>query len=484
MASIGERDMKIPDFVHRMLPNPLERWLDKRAAVREAFAEFRSKSLRDTAMGTGAQAVVVAGEAGKDPRRLFRKANPLLLRSYAEYSCWVRAAIDIYRQNVAMAQPLVAGKDPAKKMNGGVQKRIEALLQDPNRAEMPYSELKEIFVEDFLVIGHGALEKQIRRNTEPEAFFQLDAGRIGMVAEWDGTNPSMPRYAEMTAPGGRVKRWLPDAMCMCLVNRPRSYDKLGLSHVEVLDTTVRALLEGDQTLLNQTLNPAASGMIDLGKGVPRHQVAQIRSEMEHLRNALIVIANSEGSRFHSFEKVRQLMRQLDAQIWFVREVAAVFQIPMAKLQVAVDQSRANTQAQFDEMAQGPMRLLQRMMDLENANISLKFGTYESHNCMITYPVLSAKDQKEQAEINKIGMASQPFMSVNDARRGQGLEPLDAVKHPGAEELWFSSSKGPVPLSTLEKQYITNELPMPGEPTGEDGGKPNKPAQGEDSATVN
>lgn len=465
------------DPLNKMIAKVLT-WRAERAerAANPDAADPTKKSLRDYGLlgGAGGQAYVIPGEkAGDAPKttRLFRKQNVVMLRAYAEFSVWVRAAIDIYRQEIAMAKPLVVPVDPTKRLDEKVQRSIQQLLADPNQAEEPYSDIKEKFIEDYLVIGHGAMEKRIKVNGEVINFYQLDAARIGFVNEWDGTDLSMPRYALFGKNSSTVTEWIPDAKAMVLVNRPRSYDKLGLSHVETLDQTIRALLEGDQLLINEIINPTANGMIDLGENVPPRMVAQIRSEIEHLRRALLVIANTKNSRWHSFaDKFATTVRKLDRATWFVRQVAAVFQIPMAKLQIAVDESRANTEAQFKEMSKGPLKLLERVQDLENANITLKLGDYEKHNCIISYPALAIRDEAEIAKINNLSLGGQAYISINDARRAQGTEPLDTKKHPGADDIWLTTSSGPVPMSVLELKYFKNGKPVKMEdPVAQDAG---------------
>src|ERR1051325_4400736 len=95
-----------------------------------------SKSLRDMAfigeqVETGGGAVGIARTNILPTNRLFNKRNVRTLRNYAEYSIWVRAAIDIYRDVAAQAQYALLPADPKKPVNEKVKNEITRLLAKP-----------------------------------------------------------------------------------------------------------------------------------------------------------------------------------------------------------------------------------------------------------------------------------------------------------------------------------------------------------------
>jgi hypothetical protein len=418
--------------------------------------EAELKSLRDLAFAgdsypTGVGAVGVVRANFGPTSRLFKKQHVRMLRSYAEYSVWVRAAINIYRDTVARAEWKLSAFDKTRTMNAAVERKIRELLDEPNEARKPYSQLQEELVEDYLVVGHGAMEIGLRNDATPYSLTSLDAARLAFYRGWDGSDPRMPRYALLDEGYMRPTRYLADPMAMVIVNCPRSYDPLGLSHVELLDLTVRALLEADDFFLREAQNPTKAGALNLGTGVTQPQVDEVRAEMNAVRHALIVMGGTDNAKFIPFNASERELKLLDRCVWFVRQVAAIFQVSTAALRLAVDTSRANTEAMFDNDQEGPAALLWRIREAENASIVRKFGKRAEHNIVLDYPIMSRKDEKRQAEISKIQTGGVPWTSINEARQSAGLEARDEE---AASDILIPTPKGPVPLSAIEAHFFT------------------------------
>jgi hypothetical protein len=422
------------------------------------YGEWQSNSLRDgqTAMNntssSGGAAVVLSGGGAGNTARLFRKRSVLLLRNYAEFCTNVRSAIDIYRNCIEQAAWQITAADPTRPMNDRVRREIEALLKTPNPARKPYSTIQGEVVEDFLVVGHGGMEFGIRRDLTPWGIFTLDAGRLAFVKGWDGTDPAAPRYCELTE-SGRVGRWIPDQMAAVLVNRPRSYDSLGLSHVECLDVAVRALLEGSDQFLSQMVDRTPGGAFDIGEGYTKPQVDAFRQEITQLRNFFAVISGGKNSKFIPFNASEKDLRALDKLMYFKRMVAAIFQLPLASLGETVDTSRANTEAMLRNADNGPGALLWRIKEMENAEIVSKYGPVEEHNCCIDYPIMSSRDEKQQSEVSKTQTANMPWVTINQAARDAGKPTFDS---PIADDLLIPTRDGPVPLRVLEARYYDDK----------------------------
>jgi hypothetical protein len=430
------------------------------------------KSLRDST--SGASFVVVRlGERG-DTTRLFRKPDVKTLRNMAEHSVWVRAAIDYYRATVGGAAAQIVPFDESRPVNDRVKRDIEKLLRRPNQTGDSYSTIKKQMIEDFLVVGHGAVEKEIRRDGAPRAMSVIDAATLAFVEGWTGKDPRMPRYALLRS-DGTLQRTLADLHVMAMVNRPRSYDKLGLSHVETLYKAVMALLEADDYLLRQITDAAPSGALDLGEGTTQEQADQMRQSIQAVRKAFVVIGGTKGAKFLRFNATEREMRLLDQQVWFVRQVAAIFGMSTAKLRLAVDLSRANAGEMLDDDQEGPNALLWDIRETEQAKIVECFGPVEEHNCQIHYAILNKRDERKQAEVTKIQIGGGSWVSINEARRDAGKPLIEGLKV--ADEVLVPNTKGvPIPLSLLEEMHFGG-----GDGSGEgdegDGGK-GKAGEGE------
>ncbi|HZS47754.1 MAG TPA: phage portal protein [Blastocatellia bacterium] len=431
--------------------------LDYKTRISQLEAEI--KSLRDAAItgeydsSSGLISLYPPNDRSSDgfnTTRFFKKRNVRMLRSYAEYSVWVRAAIDIYRNVIEQAEWTLGPEDSNRPTNEESKREISNLLKNPNPAGTPYSLIKGQMIEDFLVLGHGAIEKAINRDQTPYQLIPLDAAKIAFVPGWDGTDPTKPRYAQLDSAGSKVLRWFPNSMLMVMVARARTYDPLGLSNVEMLDFCVRALLEGDDYLLNNVLNGSPSGILNLGMGVTKQQVDDFRQQITAAKKSLAIVGGTENSSYIRFTGTEREMRVLDTLPWFVRQVAAIFQLSTASLRLAVDQSRANTEAMFENDQEGPVALLWHIRQTENANIVKPFDIRGTDNLILDYPLMSRRDELQQAEISQIQTGGLGWSKINEARREAGLDPLDL---PIAEEVLIDTPAGPVPLSKLNELHF-------------------------------
>src|SRR5262249_15020117 len=167
-----------------------------------------------------------------------------------------------------------------------------------------------------------------------------------------------------------------------------------------------------------------------------------------------------------FNATEREMRVLDTQLSFKRQVAAIFQLPMAMFAENLELSRANTDSLLANKQEGMGALLWRIQEAENANIADKFGPVSAHNAYITYAAFNYKDMQTQADVTVKQIAGQPYISVNEAREGAGKERL---KMPAADEVWIPNlaiNGMPASLSmlnTLMEKVQSGEISMAPQP---------------------
>lgn len=379
---------------------------------------------------------------------LLRKANVEMFRNYAKYSTWVRAAIDYYRRMLGRAAFELIPVDSTTKPNRRdkqVKAAVELLLRHPNEADESYGTLKEQLIEDYLVIGHGCIELNLLRNLTAESMRILDAGRIGFVKAWDGTDRAVPRYVEFKDKHATlVSRYLAHEQVFCLVNRPQSDTKLGFSHVEALHRSVLALLSGDEYMIKQLLQPIPESLLNLGEGVTKAQVDDFKYQIQSVRDKLAIIGGSKKAEVLRLSATAEEMKILDGQEWFVRQVAAIFGISTAKLKLSVDTSRANTEAMYDDDLEMITGELTRIEELETATYINRWSYLGEINLKFSYPIMHRKDEKQQADIGKI-QTGQPWASINEARTRTGEKPLEGSEFPYADEPILNMGKGSIPL---------------------------------------
>src|SRR5690606_12987748 len=99
----------------------------------------------------------------------------------------------------------------------------------------------------------------------------------------------------------------------------------------------------------------------------------------------------------------------------------------------------------------------------------------ANNLKFAFTALNLKESSGQAQINRYALAGAPWKSVNDARRRDGLPPLEGDQF---EKLIANTSTGLVVLDDIPtaREYLeAKNKPAPGEgrPSGSDAPKPRK-----------
>lgn len=401
---------------------------------------------------------------------LLRKGNVNLYRRYAKYSTWVRAAIDYHRRMLGRAAWEIVRIDETarpRRLDKNVKAAVEDLLRHPNAAEESYGHLKELLVEDYLVVGHGCLELDLNRDLTPRAMLGIDAATIGFIKDWDGTDRKRPRYVEFTSSNGNtVKRYLAHEQIFCLVNRPMTDTKVGFSHVEALHRTVVALLSGDEYMIRQILQPATSALINLGEGVTKQQVDDFRQQMRQVQDALAIVGGSKSAQVLRLTASAEEMKILDGQEWYVRQVAAIFGMSTVKLKLAVDTSRANTEAMMTDDLEAITGELTRIQELETSTFINRYSYLGDINLKFSYPIMHRQDEMQQARIARL-QSGNNFTSINEARSRTGEKQFEQTQFKYADEPILNTKDGPLPLSVWEKKIAEYEANIGKEPNTPD-----------------
>jgi len=396
--------------------------------------------------GSGISVIDLGGTGAYS--NLLRKQNIQLYRNYAKYSTWVRAAIDYHRRMLGRAAyeltPIDTTAKPSRR-DKQVKAEIEKLWRQANEAEESYGMLKEQMIEDYLVVGHGCLELDLNRDLTVRGMHILDAARVGFVKGWDGTDRTVPRFCLFKdSSGSTVERRLAHEQMFCLVNRPLSDTKLGFSHVEALNRTILALLSGDEFLIKQLIQPIPDSLLNLGEGVNKQQVDEFKYQIQQVRDKLAIIGGSKTAQVLRLSGTAEEMKILDGQEWYVRQVAAIFGISTAKLKLAVDTSRANTESMYEDDLEMITGELTRIEELETSTFVNRYSYQGEINLEFTYPIMQRKDEQQQATIAKT-QTGQAWAGINEARLRTGEKPLDVNQFPYADEPIINMGKGSPPL---------------------------------------
>src|SRR5450432_3635450 len=95
---------------------------------------------------------VIYSTVGTAGRPVFNKQHIRQWRMYAEFSWAVRTAIDIHRNFITMAEPVVSPVNHKLPMNKKVKKSIEDLFALRMLDGDSYNDIKEQMLEDYFVM--------------------------------------------------------------------------------------------------------------------------------------------------------------------------------------------------------------------------------------------------------------------------------------------------------------------------------------------
>lgn len=389
------------------------------------------------------------------------KSHAALFRNWAEHSEWIRAAINIRRQQVSSAEWDIVQFDPdVKTDNKRLARQIKRLFDRPNPAMDSFRSFIEPIVEDILVLDAGCIEEVRNLRGQTTELWPVDGAQVRVSTYWDG-DPDEPRY--FWYPDGFERaQWLNDELVYIMEN-PRTYLPVGLSKLETLKMTIDAELAGHEYNRRQVAQAAPDGVFDLGEGVRPEQVEEFESYWHSEiagRGATAFIGGSKGAKFIPFRASNRDMQFLEWQIFLVRKVCAVFGLSPQDLGLTMDVNRANAEQQAENTEDRGLRpLLALIQDYLTREIvwDPAFGGPDN-NLAFRFTRLNLKESLNKAKINELALAKVPWKTINEARKEDGREPIGE----DGDVLMFNTSTGVVKLEDVPtaREVLEAKKPAP------------------------
>lgn len=386
------------------------------------FLEFVDKALgrQTTPKQIPASAAMVMQERGR-----VAKANVQLFRHWAEHSEWVRAAVNIRRNQVSSAAWDIVPFDPEKTYSTKLQQQLKGLFDQPNPAADSFRSWVEPIIEDVLVLDAGCVEKVRTLRGEITQLWGVDGGKIRVSALWDGSNPKEARY--YWYPDGVLRAQFTNDDMLYIMSNPSTYRPVGLSPIETLKLTIDSELAGHSYNSRQVTNAAPDGMLNLGEGVRPEAVEEFKSYWSSEvagRGAMAFIGGSKNPTFIPFRPNNRDMQFTEWQIYLVRKICAVFGLSPQDLGLTFDVNRASGEIQQENTDDRGIRpLMALLQDYLTREIvwDESFGGL-ANNLAFRFTSLNLRETLAQAKVMEVQLAGVPWRSVNEIRKVQGLEP--------------------------------------------------------------
>lgn len=384
--------------------------------------------------------------------------NARILRDWADSSEWVRAAINVRRQQIGRANVAVVPFNERRGYNRKLTKQVQLLLDQPNEYRQNYYELMSSCADDLLVLDRGCILKDMTVDRKPVHIYNEDGACIKIYPDWTG-KPKEPRYL-YESPASSIKVPLRNDECIVMMANPATY-RFGLSPVQVLRNTIQADLTATRSaMLMVDLKPPPH-MIQL-PGATQGQLDAIRSKYESDiagRKEIFWLGGQTQAQAFPLVFSAKDNQWLEWQVYLARKIAVVFQISPQQLGITFDINKATASSQqeiFEDTGLIPLLLL--VEEYFNRELLGDFApaypdgrvNLDALNLRILYPEVTEADRQMHAEravkLATTGLAGLPSMTLNQVLALFGQEPVD-----GGNTFYVSTTNGPIAWLSYDKK---------------------------------
>lgn len=393
-------------------------------------------------------------------------SNAALLRYFADNNEWVRAAINIRRQQVGRADIAVVPHDERKPWNRQIMKEVQQLLDQPNIYRDSYRSLIEPVIEDILVIDRGVVSKnmtpgkgRMSKGRVAKELYYEDGATIKIYADWDGT-PSKPRYL-YEEQGTNTKVPLRNDELICMMANPATY-RLGLSPVQFLMKTIKAEMRAIESATHIVDMKPAPHIVQI-PGAHQTQISNIRNSYDAEiagRKELFWMGGDSTANVFKLTFSARDSQWLEWQQWLARKIATAFQISPQQFGFTQDINKSNGEIQqqiYEDTGLIPLLLL--IEEYMNRELLMDFcptlpdgrANLEALNLRIIYPDVSETERQmhmeRSANVAQQLLGGLPGATLNQVLMMRGEEPVK-----GGNTFWIKTATGAVPLVSYDHDY--------------------------------
>lgn len=378
------------------------------------------------------------------------KVSVRQLRRWSRTNPWIRAAINLRRQQVSSAVRGYAPVQAGASVNDASVAKVEALFRDPNPKHEGWRAFIEPVIEDLLVLDQGCIELEQtvggRLGTGGVMpirwLWYVDAGSIRFDPDWDGTDPARPRYFQYDDSGRLVASFLNSEMTVLIAN-PVTYSPLGLSPLEVLAATIEADLAAAEYNRRTVHDATPPGLLDLGEGIRPDQVDAFRAYWDAEvagRSQVAIMGGGKNAKWTSLAPSNRDMQFMEWLIYLARQITAVFRCQPQDIGINFDVNRSTSETGMEATEDGLLPLA----DLVASRLTADIVSRIDPNLRLVFPELGKRSNAAMADYYKAAMPGVAWVRPNDALRERGYEGIG----PLGDELWIPTGAqgGSVPMS--------------------------------------
>jgi HK97 family phage portal protein len=406
------------------------------------------------------------------------------LRRWSRNNPWIRAAVNLRRQQISRAKWDIVSTDAGDSPDPRTVQKLRELLRRPNPKGESWRSFIEPVIEDILVLDQGAIEieKKVgsRVGADPIAYlWNKDAARIAFDTTWDGRDENKPRYYELDGTGKQLESYRNDELIVVIAN-PVTYSPIGLSPLEVLAETITADLDAAAYNAKAVSQAAPPGVLHLGEGVRPDQVDSFKAYWEAEvagKSQIAITGGGKGMQWLPLAASNRDMQFMEWQVYLARKICAVFAVQPQDIGISFDvnKSTSETGAAFT-YDNGIVPLAELIAEYLTREVVARYDA----DLRFVFTEIGRTAQQNIAEYNKMALGGLPWLRINDALRERGQDGIGEL----GDQIMFQTPKGYVP-SDRYNEYLeavvfgsaaVNEPPTP-EPTETPDGEDMEPDPG-------
>jgi HK97 family phage portal protein len=453
------------------------------AEQRSIFQRLFGGPQRETAEKAAPSLVPDAGPYARGAYGLntITKMSTEQLRRWSRNNPWIRAAVNLRRQQISRAKWDIVSTDAGDSADPRTVQKLRELFRRPNPKGDSWRSFIEPVIEDILVLDQGAIEveKKVgsRVGADPIAYlWSKDAARIAFDTTWDGRDESKPRYYELDGTGKQVAVYKNDELIVVIAN-PVTYSPIGLSPLEVLAETIAADLDAAAYNAKAVSQAAPPGVLHLGEGVRPDQVDSFKAYWEAEvagKSQIAITGGGKGMQWLPLAASNRDMQFMEWQVYLARKICAVFAVQPQDIGISFDvnKSTSETGAAFT-YDNGIVPLAELIAEYLTREIVARYDT----DLRFVFTEIGRTAQQNIAEYNKMALGGLPWLRINDALRERGQDGIGEL----GDQILFQTPKGYVP-SDRYAEYLDKVVFGTGsvnEPPTPDGTDSAGPQDGED-----
>jgi len=381
--------------------------------------------------------------------------------SYRAYSLtpWVRAAIDIRRDQLASADWDIVTIDPDGPQNVRLRKRVRDLFDNPNAKLDSFQIFTQTLVDDLLTLDGACIEKVRYPTGQIAELWATPPDFIHVNARWDGSVETMPRY--YWVPDGTVRASFRNNDFVYMMANARTITPVGVSPIYILRQVIDAELQAMEYNRRMVMGAAPNAIFNIGDEAKQEDVDKFMSKMQSEVLGKSNFAAIGGFRSPSLYRFNDSNQEMQYREWvdlLLRCIAIVYGLSPMDLGITFDVNRSSAETQSANTEDRGLRpLLALFQNYYTKEIvqDESFGG-RGNNLAFRFTALNLNETQQKANINKIAMPGVGWKSINEARKMDGRDPIGdlAAGDNVFNHILIGTPKGILDLSTAK--YLGEE----------------------------